>query len=145
MRYWDASAVVPLLLVEPASQDMRRLIDAEPSIVTWAWTAVEITGAIECRAREGAIDRARRRVALDRLARLAQGWDEVTDVLAVRRRATGLLARHPLRAADAGQLAAALLIAPETGGALSFVCLNRRLSTAAEREGLRPLPNPDPL
>ena len=64
-------------------------------------------------------------------------WDEVTEVLAVRARADALLARHPLRAADAGQLGAALLVREEPADALTFVCLDRRLSLAAEREGLR--------
>jgi hypothetical protein len=51
-----------------------------------------------------------------------------------------LLARHPLRAADAGQLGAALLIQSQFGGALPFVCLDQRLSAAAELEGLRVIP-----
>ena len=61
----------------------------------------------------------------------------MTEVLAVRARADALLARHPLRAADAGQLGAALLAREEPADALTFVCLDRRLSLAAEREGLR--------
>ena len=43
----------------------------------------------------------------------------------------------PLRAADAGQLGAALLIQEQLAGALTFVCLDHRLSTAAELESLR--------
>ncbi len=48
-----------------------------------------------------------------------------------------LLARHPLRAADAGQLAAAVMARERTGGSLEFVSLDRRLAAAAEREGFR--------
>jgi uncharacterized protein len=48
-----------------------------------------------------------------------------------------LLGRHPLRAADAAQVAAALLIAPSDPSQLTFVCLDARLAEAAEREGLR--------
>lgn len=70
----------------------------------------------------------------------AARWDEVTDVLAVRSLADLLLARHSLRAADAGQLGAALLIQNQFGGALPFVCLDERLSAAAELEGLRVIP-----
>jgi hypothetical protein len=79
-------------------------------------------------------------VALDGFAELAASWDEVTDVLSVRRRAHAVLARHPLRAADAAQLGAALVAAPEDGSALEFVCLDERLAGSADREGLRPLP-----
>ena len=61
----------------------------------------------------------------------------MSDLLAVRARACTLLARHPLRAADAGQLAAALLVQEQLGGGLAFVCLDQRLSLAAEKESLR--------
>lgn len=64
-------------------------------------------------------------------------WDEVADVLAVRTRALPLLARHSLRAADAGQLGAALLVADQGAGPFGFVCLDERLSLAAELEGFR--------
>jgi hypothetical protein len=40
------------------------------------------------------------------------------------------------------QLAAALLVAPEERPTLGFVCLDARLSEAAEREGLEPSPAP---
>ena len=134
--------MVPLLLAESTSARMRALLDDDPRIVTWAWTVVEITSAVERRSREGTLDRRQRRAVLERLGDLAETWDEVTDVLAVRRRATQLVARHPLRAADAGQLAAALLVAPDGGAPLPFVCQDQRLADAAEREGLRPIPAP---
>ena len=68
---------------------------------------------------------------------LADTWDEVADMLAVRSRANALLARHPLHAADAGQLRAALLVQEQLARPLRFVCLDSRLSLAAEQEGLR--------
>ena len=77
---------------------------------------------------------------LDVFNALAASWDEVTDVLAVRFLADLLLARHSLRAADAGQLGAALLVRDQSGGPLSFVCLDERLAVAAELEGLRVVP-----
>ena len=86
------------------------------------------------------LSRLQRREVRDRLDALAGHWDEVTDVLAVRSRALALLARHALRAADAGQLGAALLVQEHLAQPLAFVCLDRRLSLAAERESLRTLP-----
>lgn len=74
-----------------------------------------------------------------RFAALADAWDEVTDMLAIRSRANALLARHPLRAADAGQLGAAVLVREQLAGELVFVCLDLRLSLAAERKSLRVL------
>ncbi len=138
MRYWDASALVPLLVSEPSTDLARTWLADDSEIVTWAWTCVEIASAIERRAREGALSRRDRRQVLERLETFADTWDEVTEVLAVRSRASLLLARHPLRAADAGQLGAALLVNEQLDGRpLSFMCLDRRLSEAAELEGLR--------
>lgn len=137
MRYWDASALIPLVVAEPDSEQVRGLLAEDDHIATWAWTLTEIVSAVERRTREGSLSRQQRRESLDRFAALARRWDEVTDLLAVRSRANALLARHPLRAADAGQLGAALLVQEQLAGTLSFVCLDRRLSLAAEQESLR--------
>ena len=140
MRYWDASAIVPLVVAEPDSELVRIWLSEDDRIATWAWTRTEIIAAIERRTREGTLSRQQRREVIERFDAFARSWDEVTDVLAVRARATALLARHSLRAADAGQLGAALLIQEQLAGALTFVCLDRRLSSAAELESLRVLP-----
>ena len=137
MRYWDASALVPLVVAEPNSGMARTWLSEDDQIVTWAWTRTEIVSAVERRAREGSLSRPQRREVLRRFEAFAASWDEVTDVLAVRSRANALLARHPLRAADAGQLGAALLIQERLAGVLTFVCLDHRLSSAAELESLR--------
>jgi uncharacterized protein len=139
VRYWDTSALVPLVVAETETQRMRSLLEEDPHIVTWAWTSVEFASAVERRARQGELTREQRRDALSRFAELAEVWDEVTDVLAVRRRALAVLARHPLRAADAAQLGAALAVSSEEGPPLGFVGLDDRLLDAAEREGLRPV------
>ena len=90
---------------------------------------------MERRFREGFLDQAGRRDVLARLAQLAEQWDEITDTLAVRRQANRLLARYPLRAADAGQLGAALVMVEDQPAGQAFVCLDHRLSYAAEMEG----------
>ena len=136
MRYWDASALVPLLVAEPESKLVRQWLSEDHRIVTWVWTRTEITGAIERRTREGLLSRRQRREVLGKLDAFARSWDEVTEVLAVRSRANALLARHPLRAADAGQLGAGLLVQEQLAGTLDFVCLDHDLCAAAELEGL---------
>ncbi|MEX2620461.1 MAG: type II toxin-antitoxin system VapC family toxin [Egibacteraceae bacterium] len=143
MRYWDASALVPIVVREPHTEAVRTWATKDPAIVTWAWSGVEIISAVERRAREGALTRSQRRLVLARFAALAAAWDEVSDVLAVRARAIPLLARHPLRAADAAQLAAASLVNEHLDAPLRFVCLDARLADAAEREGLVVMPEPD--
>ncbi len=137
MKYWDASALVPLLVSEPTSPQVQHWLEDDPMIVTWAWSAVEITSAVERRFRESRLNQADRRDVLTRLSLLAGQWDEITDTLAVRRQANRLLARYPLRAADAGQLAAALVLFEDQPEGQGFVCLDQRLGQAAEMEGFR--------
>ena len=140
MRYWDASALVPLVVTERESNWARKRLAEDDRIITWAWTRTEIVNAIERRTREGSLSRMQRRDVLGRFDAFASHWDEVTDVLAVRSRALALLARHPLPAADAGQLGAALLVQEQLAQPLTFICLDERLSLAAEKESLRVLP-----
>lgn len=135
MRYWDASAVVPLIADEPGSDLVRAWAREDPDVVTWGLTRVEVASAIERLAREGGLNPSTRREALTELDRLAAAWHEVTDLLAVRARALPILARHALRAADAAQLGAALTVADPDPASLIVVCLDRRLAEAAEREG----------
>jgi hypothetical protein len=54
-----------------------------------------------------------------------------------------MLARHPLRAADACQLAAAWVAAEGQPETLPVVTLDGRLAAAAEREGFPVLTWPD--
>jgi len=57
----------------------------------------------------------------------------------VRRRAIRLFRVHPLRSADAVQLAAALIAAKEDPSSLAFVSCDQQLRLAAEREGFAAL------
>lgn len=134
MQYWDASALVPLCVDEPTS-DVLRSRASRVTIVTWCLSSVEIASAIERRAREEALDDTARAAALANLRALAQAWTEVTAVAAVRDRAVRVLATHPLRAADALQLAAALVAVAEAPAGRQFVCTDQRLRAAAGREG----------
>lgn len=135
--YWDSSALVPLLVEESSSRQAQEWLSQDNRIVTWAWSRTEVVSAIERRVREGSFSRSQRREAVDRLSYFSEGWHEITDLLAVRLRANALLARHALRAVDAGQLGAALIVNESYPGTLSFVCLDQRLSLAAELESLQ--------
>jgi len=66
--------------------------------------------------------------------------DVVAPTPRLRRTAGRALAAHPLRAADALQLAAALTWSAEQPGGEGFVCLDDRLRDAAQREGFAVLP-----
>jgi hypothetical protein len=125
-----------LIIAEAGSELVTTWLRDDPEVVIWGWTRVELASAVERRAREGRLNSAERRSALQRIERVANDAHEVLDLSAVRTRAAVALARHSLRAADAGQLAAALLVAEPLPSSLAMVVLDRRLADAAEREGL---------
>ena len=143
MRYWDSSALIPLVVEEPGSDLARSWLGQDSQIATWGLTRLELVGAVERRAREGRVTSAERRQLLARFGDLFDAMGEVTDLLAVRQRAIPLLARHALRAADASQLGAAMLAAENDPTSLPFVCLDQNLALAAEREGFPVLTWPE--
>lgn len=123
-----------LLVEEPGSSLAERWLEEDGEVCTWSWTRVELVSAIERRAREGSLGSAQRRRLLRDVDELLNGANEVIAVEAVRAQALTVLARYPLRAADAAQLGAALLLAEGTPSSLGFVCLDERLADAAARE-----------
>jgi hypothetical protein len=78
-----------------------------------------------------------------RLAVLSESWAEVAPGPPVRVEAERALAVHPLRAADALQLAAALVWRSGDPEVQEFVCLDERLRGAASREGFVLVPPDD--
>ena len=144
MRFWDASALVPLIVEEPGSALCRDWLKEDPEVVLWGLTWLEVASAIERRVREGRLSKALRSTALGKIRRMAADAHEIGDLAAVRTRALTLIARHPLRAADSAQLGAALLVADPDPASLTMVVLDRRLAEAADREGLGVLTWPEP-
>ena len=84
------------------------------------------------RIRGGGFDAA---VAFARLDALSASWLQVEPSDEIRETARRLLRVHPLRAADALQLAAAYAAAERRPPTMTFVTLDDRLRTAADREG----------
>lgn len=138
MLYWDASALASLCVQEQETASLRRLV--EGGIVTWAVSRVEIASAIERRSRDGRLAPEARLRAIAALGELADAWTEIQPIAPVCERALRLLAIHPLRAADAMQLAAALVAVSDQPRGHGFVCTDRRLREAASREGFRIVP-----
>ncbi len=135
MRYWDTSAILPLIVDEPARERLLELYQEDPQIVAWWATSVEITSAVARREREGTISAEDAAAALNAAKRLAAAWHEVVPSDAIRRTAERLLRVHALRAADSLQLSAALIAANHDPGTLEMVCFDSRLTAAARREG----------
>lgn len=135
MRFWDSSAVVPLLLPEPPAEALLDLLEREPVMVVWWGTPMECASAVARRERDGTLGVSAASAALDRLRELSLAWQEILPVEAVRTTAQRLLRMHPLRAADSLQLAAAIVAAEHEPASLEFLCLDERLREAASREG----------
>jgi len=145
VRYWDASALLPAIVTESGSELVDEWLRSDDSVCTWGLTRIELVSAIERRAREGVLNASGRRTALKLVADVCAAATEVLDLEAVRVRAASVLARHALRAADAAQLGAALVVVEGGLRALPFVCLDRRLADAAAREGFDVLTWPEEM
>jgi len=139
VRFWDSSAIVPLLVEEPSRERAARLAEGDPLIVVWWATVVECAAAIARRERDGSLRPAEAQAALEDLRDYAEEWQEVLPSEQLRSVARRLLRMHNLRAGDALQLAAGIIAAEGNPGSLDFVCLDDRLALAAEREGFRVL------
>lgn len=139
MKFWDASAIVPLLVHEERREAMLTLLEQDRVMLVWWGTAVECTSAIGRREREGALTAAKSTISLERLRYLKDRWQEVLPSTALRDVAERLLRVHPLRAADSLQLAAAIIAAEREPVTLELVSLDDRLNDAASREGFRVL------
>jgi predicted nucleic acid-binding protein len=127
--------VFPLIAEEPKSSALRAALAGDPAIVVWWATQVECVSAVARVERDGGGDPQSVEESLARLAKLARAWVEIEPSDHVRTTAQRLLRVHPLRAADALQLAAAVAAAEGHMSSLSFVSLDQRLVDAARREG----------
>jgi predicted nucleic acid-binding protein len=135
VRFWDASAIVPLVCREPESPRCRGWLRDDPVVVVWALAATEVTSALARKRRDATLGPRPFAAAKRRLASFERAWSEVAALDAVRARARRLLEVHPLTAADALHLAAALLVTEERPEAVGFVTFDARLADAAAREG----------
>ena len=143
MKFWDSSAVIPLLVPETTSRSLQRLYDADPVMFAWWATEIECTSAIARRQRVGHLREDVAAEAFARLSALKVAWHELEPGDEVRESAKRFIRVHDLRTADALQLAAAFLIAEARPSTLEFVSLDDRLLAAARREGFsttRPAP-----
>lgn len=135
MKFWDTSALVPLLLHEPATEAVQQLYESDPTVIV-AWTTmVECASAIARAERDGGVTGPQATSAFARLDELGRVWREVEPINDLRDVARRLLRVHRMRAADAIQLAAATLAAERRPASLELVTLDERLEGAALREG----------
>ena len=135
MRFWDASAILPLLVAEPTTRRLQALAGRDPGMLVWWGSAVECVSALARLERAAALDAKRMALASNRLTQFANSWHEIEPSEIVRESATRFLRVHPLRAADARQLAGAFIAAERRPSSLEVITLDERLADAARREG----------
>jgi predicted nucleic acid-binding protein len=134
VKFWDSSALVPLILEQPRTREARAVLEQDDELVVWWGSSIECASAIARLHRDGQLNAPAVRDARALLDALRKSWFEVQPGDAIREQALRLIRVHPLRAADALQLAAALewAGAPPDGDLVTF---DERLREAAVREG----------
>jgi uncharacterized protein len=139
VRFWDTSAVIPLLIAERGSARAKAWYREDSEIIVWMFTRVELLSALARRRREDPAAAPRLLAVRRDLIRAWGQWSEITAVESVRRHAERIIESHPLRAADALQIGAAMIAAEDNPAGLEFVTFDQNLAHAAEREGFRVL------
>jgi predicted nucleic acid-binding protein len=135
MKFWDSSAITPLLVVEADSLLREQQLAADSDLLVWFGTLAEVESSLARRKRHGELPPEAELRARRHFDELSAHWTEISPTNEVRARAIRLLRVHPLRAADAFQLAAALIFCREQPQHLPFLTADQRLRTAANLEG----------
>ena len=133
VNYWDASAIVSLLVGESTAARYRPYRTEQ--FVTWWGTSIECVSAIARREREGGTASEIITEAYRRLSAMQSEWFVVHANEALRRSAIRFLKAHPLRAGDALHLAAAVNASHFEPTSVRFLTEDARLKQAAAREG----------
>lgn len=113
MKFWDASAIFPLLVPEQQSDYCLQILKDDPEILLWCMSRVEVISALTRRLREQALTFDRFQAAKMRFHQILESAYQITALEKVMNRAVRLLEVHPLRAADACQLASGLVATQE--------------------------------
>jgi predicted nucleic acid-binding protein len=124
-----------MLLTEPTTNAVQSLAEKDPTMLVWSATEAECASKIARLEHDVALDAAAVMQAFHRLRQLAPTWHEVDPSDPIREAAVRFLRVHPLRAADALQLAAAFIAAERRPSSLEIVTLDDRLAAAARKEG----------
>jgi uncharacterized protein len=133
IAYFDTSAVVPLLIQEPTTEQCIRLWDEATRVITVRLTYPEAHAALASAQRAGRLTRSQLRVAVTELEDLLGQVDVVELDAGLARIAGDLAQQHGLRGYDAVHLAAALAAADDD---LVLVTGDAGLATAAADAGL---------
>jgi predicted nucleic acid-binding protein len=133
--FWDSSAIIPLCCQQPQSTAARQSARIYNTQIVWWGTVIETFSSIYRLTRKSGLTVKEGQAAVKALAALQHKWNEILPSDEVRKTAERLLRTHPLRAADALQLASALVWCGAYPSGRVFICADARLSDAADKEG----------
>ena len=132
--------MLPLIVRQVTSTTAADLLQEDDDVAVRWETWVECAVTLSRLTREGELNEETEEEARSRLGLLSDNWSEIQPSDEVRSLAARVSRRHPLKAADALQLAAALTWCEEEPGGAGFVCLDDRLRRTASTEGFHVLP-----
>ena len=135
VKFWDASAILPLLVAENTTRSLQALANRDSDLLVWWGSQVECASALARLERGVLLDVKEAASAFDRLKQRANGWHEIEPSEIIRENALRFLRVHPLGTAAALQLAAAFIAAERRPPSLEVVTLDDRLADAARKEG----------
>jgi len=135
MRFWDSSAIVPLLVLEKETEQCIKTFKSDQGVLVWTMSKVEVFSSLCRRFREGALKELDFYSAKKRMNDFFDMAFEIISVPKVKDRALRLLQVHQLRAADAMQLASVLVASQEDPSRMPIMSFDNRLTLSARREG----------
>jgi len=135
MKFWDTSALFPLLVFDVHSHRSRVILNEDREIVASFITPVEINSSIWRRRHANLLDSERHRTADAHFAALTSNWITVGHVREVVDASLSVVSRHSLRSGDAIQLGAAVVARRFLGADLRFVTFDKQLAAVATAEG----------
>src|SRR5262245_21412182 len=135
--FWDSSAIIPLCCQQPQSTAARQSARVYNTQIVWWGTIIETFSGIYRLTGESGLTVKEGQAAVKALESLQHKWNEILPSDEVRRTAERLLRMHPLRVADALQLASALVWCGAYPSGRVFICADARLSDAADKEGFK--------
>ncbi|GAB3051452.1 hypothetical protein GCM10027053_08650 [Intrasporangium mesophilum] len=133
VAYFDTSALIPLLVAEPASELSRRVWTSVDRCVSAAVLWPEATASLTKAQRIGRLDADGLRLAVARLERIVESIDLISVTSDLGRSAAAMSLRFGLRGFDAVHVATSLLI---TGGEVIGVSGDRSMVKAWRQLGL---------
>jgi predicted nucleic acid-binding protein len=132
--FWDTSALVLLCVRQGTTPRATALYENFEAVIWWA-TSVEIASVLARLVRMKQLNSSDWAKAGKIATALASDWSVIQPLEAVRAKATELVDRYDLRAADALQLAAALAWCEDIPQGRVFLTADQKLQEAALLSG----------